>query len=68
MLILDGLRLTYDLDSQLWSVVGPCGHILDFPQRQHAVDHLAEHDMLPVEKIAFCRCYKELHTGEDIKS
>jgi len=51
---------TSDFNSEFRSVVRPCRDILDFAQREHAVDDLPKDDVLPVEEIARRRRDEEL--------
>ena len=52
--------LTCYFDDQLRSVVGASRHVFDFAKCEHAIDDLAEHDMLPVEEFALVCGYEEL--------
>ena len=52
--------LTYDFDNELWPIVRTGWDVLDFPQRQHSIDHFAENYVFPVQEIAFCRGDEEL--------
>ena len=40
--------LTYDLDNELWPVIWASWNVLDFPQREHSIDHFTENYVLPV--------------------
>lgn len=54
-----GLR-TSDFDSELWSVIWSCRHILDFAQREHTIDHLPKHNVFAVQEVTFRGCDEEL--------
>lgn len=51
---------TNDLHCQFRPVIGTCGHVLDFPEREHAVDDFAEDDVFAVEEVALGGGYEEL--------
>ena len=40
--------LTHDLDDELWPVVWTSWDVLDLPQREHSVNHLAKNYVFPV--------------------
>jgi hypothetical protein len=63
MSIKQGL-LTNDLDSQLGSVVGTCGHVFNLAQREHPVYHFAKHDVFAVQEITLGGGDEELYTSE----
>ena len=55
-----GTVLTDYLDSQLGPVVWTSRHVLNFAQREHAVYHLAEHDVFAIQEVALCGGDEEL--------
>lgn len=55
-----GKVLTYYLHCQLGPIVRARRHVLNLPQREHAVYHPPEHDVLPVQEIALRRSDEEL--------
>lgn len=40
--------LTYDLDNKLGSIIRTRRDVLDFPQREHSIDHFTENYVFPV--------------------
>ena len=40
--------LTYNLDNELWPVIRTGWDVLDFPQREHSIDHFTEDYVFPV--------------------
>lgn len=52
--------LTCYLDDQLGPIVGTSRHIFDLAKCEHAIDHLTEYDMLPIEEVALGCSYEEL--------
>lgn len=54
--------LTNDLHRQLGPIIRTRRHILDFPEREHAVDDFAEDDVFAVKKVAFGGGDEELLT------
>jgi hypothetical protein len=53
--------LTNDLHCQLGPIIRTRAHVLDLPEREHAVDDFAEHDVLPVKEITLGRRNEKLH-------
>ena len=51
---------TDDLHRELGTIVGAGSNVLDLAEGEHAVDHPAEHDVLPVEEVALGRRDEEL--------
>lgn len=55
-----GSLLACYLDDQLRPVIGTSRHIFDLAKREHAVNHLPEYDMLPIEEVTLGCSYEEL--------
>ena len=57
--------LTYDLDGQFWPVVWTSWDVLDFPQRENAVNYFTKNYMFSVQERAPRRRDEELGDGTD---
>lgn len=53
-----GKVLTYYLHCKLGPIVRARRHVLNLPQREHAVYHPPEHNVFPVQEVAL-RCGDE---------
>lgn len=54
------LERTCDPHRQPGTIVLSCRHIFDLANGQHALNHLSEHDVLPIEKVALLERDEEL--------